>query len=506
MSSCATITADSATQQVLTLEAPLSGSTGPRRQIISRAPSTSIMGRPDTTTLYSSSNTAAAANAYSNMSSPYNTMIAQQQDPTRYQHLGPSSRPGEQQVISERVVEHEVRVPRKVIREDIVERVIVVPEKVVHEEVVEDLTTVRQRVVEVARPVIQERIVEVPEIEVVQRIVEVPEVVIQEKIREVPRIEVQERIIEIPRIIEQQRIVEVPEIEYHEVPVERIVEVPEFYEQVVIKQVPVPQYVEKAYPEIVNVEVTEDVSRQVPVPIEAVTTIELKVPRLRPRYTKHDIPLYVPRFVEVAMPAELMDASAIAEAEHYARQVTLLASQSAASLCEVERLAGALKELDNHYSSMAAKAGDFIGPNVAAAWGEGRFSLDNPEALKPNFTCDDQDTMMPSQDDQVIGSAESQLSDEDDNSQDNMMLSGGASAAEPVGMTAGAAGAAAAAVAVAMATNLGDSITSGGDAATSSNPQNDSQEDIIEQADVMIVRDPRYPDKIEEPQTEFSDL
>lgn len=58
-------------------------------------------------------------------------------------------------ILSERVVEHEVRVPRKVMREEIVEKVIVVPEKVMREETIEVTETVKERIIEVARPVVQ---------------------------------------------------------------------------------------------------------------------------------------------------------------------------------------------------------------------------------------------------------------------------------------------------------------------------------------------------------------
>ncbi|XP_055388865.1 uncharacterized protein LOC129617845 [Condylostylus longicornis] len=116
---------------------------------------------------------------------------SQQWHGTQSQYMGQhaivsqSSMIGEAHVISERIVEHEVRVPKKVVREDIVEKLIVVPEKVVHEEVVEDIQMVREKIIEVAKPIIQERIVEVPEIEYIERIVEVPEVILQEKIKEV---------------------------------------------------------------------------------------------------------------------------------------------------------------------------------------------------------------------------------------------------------------------------------------------------------------------------------
>lgn len=302
-------------------------------------------------------------------------------------HGSQSSTVGEGQIISERIVEHEVRIPKKVIREDIVEKVIIIPEKVLHEEITEDISIVREKIVEVAKSIIHERIVEVPEYEYIEKLVEVPEVVLQEKIREVPRIEYQERITQVPKIITQERIVEVPEIEYREVPYEKIVEVPEVHEQTVLKHIPVPQYVDRPVPEYVNVEVEQDVTRHIPVPIETITTINLTIPRMRPRYTVQDVPLYVPRFIEVALPAELMEATAIAEAEHYAQQVAFIASQNAVSLCEIERLAGTLKDLDVHYSGMMTELD--VSQHLSNAWTQGglNISVDHSMPTHSMATC-----------------------------------------------------------------------------------------------------------------------
>jgi len=283
---------------------------------------------------------------------------------------------GGQRILSERVIEHEVKVPKKVIREDIVEKVVIIPEKIVHEEFLEEKQMIREKIIEVATPVIQERIVEVPEIEYIEKIVEVPELILQEKIREVPRIEIQERIIEVPRVITQERMVEVPEIEYREYPVEKIVEVPEVIEQVVIKEIPIPQYVDKPVPEYVDVQIEQEVNRVIPVPVEAVTTCHFTLPRLRPQYTNVEVPLYVPRFIEVPIPVDAMDGQTVMQAEQYAQQVAMLATSNAFSLCEVENIAGTIKQAD--FASVLAKR-DYS-TLLTQHWQAGRLQI-NPASL-----------------------------------------------------------------------------------------------------------------------------
>lgn len=283
-------------------------------------------------------------------------------------------------VISERVIEHSVRVPKRVTREDIIEKVVVVPERVVHEEVVEDVQTVREKIVEIAVPVVSERIVEVPEIEYVERIVEVPEVVVREKIREVPKVEIRERIVEVPKIYTQERIVEVPDIEYREVPVEKIIEIPEIREQVVIKEVPVPQYVDKPVPEYVDVHEEQEIVRRIPVSVEAVTTCEFKLPRLRPHYTMVDIPLYVPRFVEVAVPQDVMHPAAIAQADEHIQKFNQISAQPGVSLSEVEALARDIRAANYDellMTNLPKDKQDQIAANlVVENWMSGRLQID----------------------------------------------------------------------------------------------------------------------------------
>lgn len=249
-------------------------------------------------------------------------------------------------ILSERVVETEIRVPRKVLKEEIVEKVIVVPEKVLREEVVEDVQLVREKIIEIAKPVIQEKIVEVPEYEYVEKIVEVPEIEYVEHIKYVPKVEIQEKIVHVPKIIPHERLVSVPEIEYREYDVEKIVEVPETRNQYVNKEVPVPQYVDKPYANHVDVENMQRIDRNIPVPVEAVTTFEFQIPQLKPIYERKELILHAPRFVEVPVPAELMDEALQQQALQLQEQVHLLASQPAPSLAEVEQIAEFAKNND----------------------------------------------------------------------------------------------------------------------------------------------------------------
>jgi len=277
-------------------------------------------------------------------------------------------------ILSERFVEHEIKVPKKIVREEVIEKVIVVPERLLHEEVIEEVQKVREKIIEVAKPIIQEKIVEVPEIEYVERIVEVPERIVQEKIREVPRIEYQERIVEIPKIITQEKIVEVPDIQYRDVPYERVVEVPEIHEEFVVKEIPVPQYVDKPVPQYVDVEVVKDVERNIPVPVEAITTFEYKMPRLRPRYNKVTYPVYLPRFIEVPVALELLNSDLISMAEKYLAQVKVL-SGTAASLCEIENLAANIMKADfqTHLASADLQSA------VMKAWQSGILQFSGPQ-------------------------------------------------------------------------------------------------------------------------------
>eukprot|EP01071_Lankesteria_metandrocarpae_P006597 Lankesteria_metandrocarpae@DN4417_c1_g1_i1.p1 len=249
---------------------------------------------------------------------------------------------GDLRVVGERVVEFQVKLAKKVIREEQWEKIIVVPETQIKEDIIEDVQVVREKIVEYTKSQ-KERVVEVPEIQYVERVVEVPERVVQERLVHVPKIEVHERVIEVPRYVDQERIVEVAEIEYKEVLIEKFVEVPEYREEVVVREVPVPQYVDKPVPEYVDTPQKVLVERNIPVPVAAETIWKMYLPKLKPRFTTERIPLYVPRFIEVPVPIELLTNARELEARQLAERVSLIAQQSAISLCEVENVAAAIK-------------------------------------------------------------------------------------------------------------------------------------------------------------------
>lgn len=248
-------------------------------------------------------------------------------------------------VLSERVVEHHVRMPRRVLREDFVERVVIIPEKRRREELIEETTRFRETVVEIARPVVKERIVEVPEIEWREKIVEVPTRIRQEKIREVPQIEYRDRIVEVPKLIPIEKIVEVPVPEYREVPIERIVELPEVRETVQWVDVPVPRYVDVPVREDREVIIPRDVRRQIPVPVESIQEQHFTLPQIRAHHTRIDYPVYVPRFVEVAVPHDPDETrDDLHEALELSNRIRgFVGGEGAPSITEIERLAAEVR-------------------------------------------------------------------------------------------------------------------------------------------------------------------
>lgn len=101
------------------------------------------------------------------------------------------------------------------------------------------------------------------------------------------------------------------------------------------------------------------------------------MPQLKPRYKTVDLNLYVPRFIEVPIPAEFMDEVTIAEAEQYMHQVAIIASQTAPSLCDVENLAGTIKT-----SGIASilRDGDYQ-TSLKKAWKNGKIRVSQADAV-----------------------------------------------------------------------------------------------------------------------------
>jgi len=177
-----------------------------------------------------------------------------------------------------------------------------------HERVInEGSHIVHEKVIEVPKRVVQERIVEIPEIEYKYVNVEVPEYVRQEKIVEKYVERIQQRVIPVPKVVQVEKIVEVPEFEYIDIPVEKVIEIPEYREEFVIRHVEVPQYVEVPYPEYRQVPVAQEIERHLPVPVEVTATYEYRMPCIRPVYKDVQVPIYVPRYIEVPVPAHKID-------------------------------------------------------------------------------------------------------------------------------------------------------------------------------------------------------
>eukprot|EP01054_Gregarina_sp_Poly1_P004138 Gregarina_sp_Poly_1__4137@NODE_2265_length_2381_cov_945_496975_g227_i1_p1_GENE_NODE_2265_length_2381_cov_945_496975_g227_i1NODE_2265_length_2381_cov_945_496975_g227_i1_p1_ORF_typecomplete_len519_score67_11IMCp/PF12314_8/1_8e04IMCp/PF12314_8/2_5e07IMCp/PF12314_8/0_37_NODE_2265_length_2381_cov_945_496975_g227_i16802236 len=296
-----------------------------------------------------------AAAGYSTTTSQYNRMPSGATETSRIvgHEYGPERVISVQQhvdnsrshIVSEQYIEHEIKVPKKIIREEIVENVIIRPEKVIREEIIEETAKVREKIVEVAKPRIEEKIIERPEYEIWEKIIEVPEIIRREKIREEVQVQYQDRVVEVPVVKTQERVVEIPEIVYQQVPVERIVEVPEIREEVIVRQVPVPQYVDKPVPQYVEVEIVNNIDRNIPVPVEAIVAYEFRIPKLKGHYTKVTYPVYLPRFVETPIAAELYNATITSKAENYLQQISSL-TRTAASLCEIENLAASIMQAD----------------------------------------------------------------------------------------------------------------------------------------------------------------
>eukprot|EP01071_Lankesteria_metandrocarpae_P006840 Lankesteria_metandrocarpae@DN4500_c0_g1_i1.p1 len=166
----------------------------------------------------------------------------------------------------------------------------------------------------------------------------------REEIKEIPKVHIQEVITYVPKVVIKEKIVEVPEIEYKEVTVERIVPVVETREEVRIKEIPVPRHVEVPVPEYYNVEVEKDVHRKVPVPLECVTCDRYELPKIVPRIVNVPVPVFFPRFREVAVPVEQLDVDTVRTAEQLLESIANVCCAPVPSLTRVEEVASAATE------------------------------------------------------------------------------------------------------------------------------------------------------------------
>lgn len=107
-----------------------------------------------------------------------------------------------------------------------------------------------------------------------------------------------------------------------------------------------PYQVNKLIPEFVQKEVLVDVVRQIPVGIERNVTVEFTLPKFRSTWTTINFPVYAPRFIEVPIPSEVLDASTLEHLQALHEQVQMVTAHPAPSICEVEILADIIRNFE----------------------------------------------------------------------------------------------------------------------------------------------------------------
>jgi len=206
-----------------------------------------------------------------------------------------------------------------------------------HERVIKEGThIVHEKVIELPKRVVQEKVVEVPQIEYRKKYVDVPEIIYQDNIIHKRVEQIQERHIQVPRVRVVEKVVEVPEVHYVDVPIEKIVEVPEYREEFFERMVEVPQYQEVPVPEYRNIPVNQEIERHLPVPVEVTATFEYRMPCIRPVYKEVAVPIYVPRYIEVPVPAHMMDSTIL---KNLNDRVNYLSKNPATTRDDLQRLA-----------------------------------------------------------------------------------------------------------------------------------------------------------------------
>jgi len=232
-------------------------------------------------------------------------------------------------ILGERIDYVEKPVTRRVMREKVVKKKRNVPDKVQEEVQHNDVIEIKEKIIEVAPAHVEPRVV-------------VNEIVRERKVK---RQEVVEK--KIPKIEYRERVVEDPDnVEYIDIVHERVVEIPQIKEDVKFKKVRVPQYVDRHVPKYVDFDQPVEVHRRIPNPVAVETEYEFDLPTLKPNYKRKELPIYAPRFVEVPVPAELMDQESQQTALHLREQIHTLAAMEAPALAEIEKVANYAKNID----------------------------------------------------------------------------------------------------------------------------------------------------------------
>merc|ERR1712137_922737 len=121
-----------------------------------------------------------------------------------------------------------------------------------------------------------------------------------------------------------------------------------------------------------EVELNKNFTRNIPLPCEKVTTIELVLPVLKPQYEVIKTNLALPRFIEVPYPQDLMNKKQINHANHYRQHmhnIHLNCGDYDAGLCEVETLGNAITYGD--FRKILSAGADPV-DKVRANWLDGK--------------------------------------------------------------------------------------------------------------------------------------
>lgn len=185
------------------------------------------------------------------------------------------SRGSERRVVKDYVIEREVRVPKRVTREDVIEKKVVVLEKRLVEEIVHVPEKRIETVVHVRTPIVVEKIVEVPEYELVEKSVVVPEKIQMER----PLTSTSTNGSTTPSLSTIQ-------------------------------------------PSPCCSSAQQTKKRKIPVPVESSVRLELVLPTIRSVPTSINLPVFVPRFVEVPVTAEFCDENLLNTADKLSKELT----------------------------------------------------------------------------------------------------------------------------------------------------------------------------------------
>lgn len=187
---------------------------------------------------------------------------------------------------------------------------------------------------------------------------------------------------------ERAKPVEVPLYEFMDVEVEKVVEVPTPVEKVIIHEIPKPQYVEKVYKVKNEVKILENIRRRVPCPLEHVTQYVFTLPMIRPTFDEITVPLHIPRFIDIPVPADTLPPGVASRCELLAERVQYL-YEGGVSLCEIENIAAAIGATNfDEVSKLESLRQDVA---VMRAWdtgslklkpGQTELKMDYGEALK----------------------------------------------------------------------------------------------------------------------------